>query len=55
MTGVQTCALPILGGQLYTAYPVPTDKKGVYWHVFDYDPVENKIIPVNEFKEKISY
>lgn len=44
-----------IGGQLYTAYPVPTDKKGVYWHVFDYDPVENKIIPVNEFKEKISY
>lgn len=44
-----------LDGRFYTAYPVPSGEKGTYWHVFDYDPINNKIIPVNEFKEEIIY
>ena len=44
-----------VGGQFYQAYPVPTGKEGVYWHVFDYDANTNMIIPVNEFTSSIEY
>lgn len=44
-----------VGGQFYAGYPVPTGKQGTYWHVFDYNPVENTIIPINEFKNSITY
>lgn len=42
-------------GQFYAGYPVPTGKQGTYWHVFDYNPTENTITPVNEFKDGITY
>ena len=44
-----------LDGQLYKAYPVPTGKTGVNWHVFDYDTATNTITDVNQFTEDITY
>lgn len=44
-----------LDGQLYKAYPVPTGKAGVNWHVFDYDAATNTITDVNQFTESITY
>ena len=44
-----------IDGKFYAGYPVPTGKKGTYWHVFDYDPEKNTITPVNEFTDGINY
>lgn len=44
-----------LDGEFFKAYPVPTGKEGVNWHVFDYDATTNTIKDVNQFVDEITY
>lgn len=41
------------GDSLVATYNIPTNREGIYWHVFDYDAATNRIIPVNKFVEGI--
>lgn len=43
------------GDVICATYPVPANKKGTYWHVFDFDVDSNMIIPINEFTNGIEY
>ena len=42
------------GDSLVATYNIPTNREGIYWHVFDYDAATNRIIPVNKFVEGIN-
>lgn len=38
-----------IGDVCYATYNVPVGQQGTVWHVFDYNPSTNQIIPVNTF------